>query len=346
MCLECLRANPDEALRIAEEAHIRARRLLGLPSPPSGDGGECVACGRRCRMGDGEVGFCGLVRNSHGRLVRSYPLEAPGFAYLDPHPTNCVAAWFCPGATGAGYPRYSVSPGGPERGYYNLAVAYGACNLNCLFCQNWDCRRADLGLRLPLMKLVERARDPRVTCVCFFGGDPGPLAYHALKAAEEALKAREGQVFRVCWETNGLWNRKLLLRAAEISYVSGGVLKFDLKAWTPAVYRALTFADPKPVYENFAEVAGRFDLRRDPPFLCASTLLVPGYVDSYEMEMIASFLASIDRDIPYVLLAFHPDFLMSDLPVTSKRQAHEALEAARRAGLRKVWLGNAWLLRD
>ncbi len=346
VCLECLRERPEESLKVAYANHARAREALGLPPLPRGDGPECSMCGRSCRIGEGEAGFCGLVRNVDGKLVRVDPLNPPGFAYLDPHPTNCVAAWFCPGATGSGYPRFSVSQRGPERGYYNLAVVYGACNLNCLFCQNWDCRRTNLGLRLPLEKLIKRSLDPRVTCVCFFGGDPGPLAYHAIKASETALESRRGGVFRVCWETNGMWNRKLLLRAAELSYNSGGIVKFDLKAWTPALYKALTLGDPKVVFENFAEVASRFDLKREPPFLCASTLLVPGYIDSYEVEMIASFIASLDRDIPYTLLAFHPDFMMTDLPVTSRRQAMEALEAARKAGLRRIWLGNAWLLRD
>ena len=44
------------------------------------------------------------------------------YPYYDPLPTNCVAEPVC-----------------PERrhyGYYNLAVFFAGCNLDCLFCQN------------------------------------------------------------------------------------------------------------------------------------------------------------------------------------------------------------------
>jgi len=33
-----------------------------------------------------------------------------------------------------------LTPRGPEYGFYNLAVFYGTCNFNCLFCQNWHFR--------------------------------------------------------------------------------------------------------------------------------------------------------------------------------------------------------------
>ena len=73
-------------------------------------------------------------------------------------------------------------------------------------------------------------------------------------------------------------------------------------------------------------------------------MLVPGYVGKEEVAGIAGFISSLDSDIPYALLAFHPDFLMTDLPVTSRRQAMECLEAARAAGLSRVRLGNIHLL--
>lgn len=70
-----------------------------------------------------------------------------------------------------------------------------------------------------------------------------------------------------------------------------------------------------------------------------------GYVDVIEVANIARFIASIDIDIPYSLLAFHPQFYMSDLPLTSKTHADECLHAARESGLRNVRIGNVHLLR-
>jgi pyruvate formate lyase activating enzyme len=77
--------------------------------------------------------------------------------------------------------------------------------------------------------------------------------------------------------------------------------------------------------------------------LTATTLLVPYYVDKIEIEEIARFISRQNKDIPYSLLVFHPDFLMTDLPVTPRTQARECLEAARRQ-LSRVNLGNTHLL--
>jgi len=57
---------------------------------------------------------------------------------LEAHLTNCVTSWVC-AASGKGYPKYSYSKG-PEYDFCSLAVFYGACNFNCLFCQNWHFR--------------------------------------------------------------------------------------------------------------------------------------------------------------------------------------------------------------
>lgn len=95
---------------------------------------------------------------------------------------------------------------------------------------------------------------------------------------------------------------------------------------------------------NFARAAAR--ARPVPPALVANTLLVPGYVDAAEVAHVARFVAEQGPDIPYSLLAFHPCFLMGDLPPTSRREALATAEAARAAGLRRVRIGNVHLLRD
>jgi pyruvate formate lyase activating enzyme len=44
------------------------------------------------------------------------------------------------------------------------------------------------------------------------------------------------------------------------------------------------------------------------------------------------------------LLAFHPQFLMSDMALTPKALADDCLKSAKDAGLKRVRLGNAHLL--
>jgi pyruvate formate lyase activating enzyme len=78
--------------------------------------------------------------------------------------------------------------------------------------------------------------------------------------------------------------------------------------------------------------------------LCASTLLVPGYVDLEEIHGIARFISTLNPDIPYSLLGFSPHFVLNDLPTTSRDFALKAQLVAREAGVKRVQLGNFHLL--
>ena len=136
----------------------------------------------------------------------------------------------------------------------------------------------------------------------------------------------------------------LLRQMAELSLKSGGCIKFDLKAWSEELHLALCGVSNKRTLANFRLVAQYIERRPQPPLLVASTLLIPGYVEAEEVAKIATFIASLNPEIPYALLAFHPHFLMSDLPTTSRRHAQECLQVAREAGLNNVRVGNIHLL--
>jgi pyruvate formate lyase activating enzyme len=133
-------------------------------------------------------------------------------------------------------------------------------------------------------------------------------------------------------------------QAADIALHSGGCIKFDLKAWDERVHIALCGVSNKRTLENFQLLAEYARERPSPPFLVASTLLVVGYIDMKEVSQIAQFISSLNPDIPYYLLAFYPQFMMHDMPTTSRRHAEECLAAAKARGLKRVRVGNARLL--
>ena len=330
-CVDCLRQGQAEALLHALETHRAARRKFGLPPEPprTPDGVRCTVCGNECEIGPGERGFCGLRTNLAGRLQALAGSSRCGLLqwYRDPLPTNCVADWVCPGHQ--------------QLGKHNLAVFYGACSFDCLFCQNWHFREmAPESRHVRSAQSLSDVATPDTFCVCYFGGDPSPQMPHALAASRRL--AERG--VRICWETNGSMSPAYLRRAVDLSLNSGGCIKFDLKAWNEDLHLALTGLSNRRTLENFALAAHRIYERRDPPLVVASTLLVPGYVDAAEVSSIARFIASLDPDIPYALLAFSPQFHMHDLPHTSREYAEGAFKAARAAGLTRVRLGNRHLL--
>ncbi|MEJ2350217.1 MAG: radical SAM protein [Anaerolineales bacterium] len=331
VCSDCLRQKHPGLEPRLQRIHADSRKSFGLPRQPPRhpDGIRCVLCSNECLIGEGERGFCGLRTVRAGKLIHLAGTLQRGLLhwYRDPLPTNCVADWVCEGSQ--------------HPGCHNLAVFYTSCTANCLFCQNWHFREVS-----PTKSGTIRAEElasmanRRTFCVCYFGGDPTSQMPHAL-ATSKYLSERG---VRVCWETNGMMHPKLLDAALKYSMNSGGCIKFDLKAYDDERHQALTGISNQRTLENFARAARLYAKRPELPLVVASTLLVPGYVDPDQVRKIATFIASLNPNIPYALLAFGPNFYMHDLPCTSARQAQEAEAAARDAGLTNVRVGNRHLL--
>lgn len=345
VCKDCIRTQPEKALHIAKKAHAISKTALGLPvEPPHAPSGvRCGICAHECQIPSGEKGYCGLRMNEDGKLVHLAGTPEVGIVqcYYDPLPTNCVAMEFC--AAGAGSENFSHSKEGPEYGYKNLAVFYGACSFDCLFCQNWHFREQARHLK-PTMSARDLAEhvDRTTSCICYFGGDPSPQMPHAVAASRIAVEENTG-ILRICWESNGNMSAGFLRQAAELSMQSGGTIKIDLKAWDENLNIALCGVTNKHTLKNFEWLAGYGTQRPEPKFLTASTLLVPGYVDAVEVENIARFISELDDGIPYNLLAFYPQFYMGDMPTTPILHAQECVKAAQ-AYLKNVRIGNVHLL--
>lgn len=343
LCKDCI-INNGESLEIVKKAHENIRENFNLPpQPPKNKGVKCNLCANECSMGTGDMGYCGLRMNIDGKLKSIVsPEKAIVYTYLDSVPTNCCSSWFCPGGTGAGYPRYAHKKGA-EHGYYNLAAFFYGCNFNCIYCQNASHKEINSATSMSLDEFRAKIEtNKNISCICYFGGSPEPQLPFAIEASENALDLGR-DIMRICWEWNGCGNRKLVEKAAKLSLKSGGNLKFDLKCFHDNLSMALSGVSNKAAYENFSMVAGYFDERSDLPVLSATTLLVPGYVDELEISIIARFISNLNDEIPYSLLIFHPDFMMMDIPITPKKQVLACFDRAKKY-LKNVNIGNIHLL--
>ena len=99
VCLACIREQPQEALEITGRAHRQSRAEFGLPPipPDDPDGVRCNLCVNACRIGENDIGYCGVRKNRGGRLTGGSAAKARLSWYHDPLPTNCVADWVCAG---------------------------------------------------------------------------------------------------------------------------------------------------------------------------------------------------------------------------------------------------------
>ena len=345
VCLECIRSRPEDSSDIARKIHDHSRAAFSLPlSPPRDpDGIPCRLCVNECSIPEGGSGYCGLRKNEGGILTGANANQGKLSWYHEPLPTNCVADWVCPGGTGAGYPVFTNSRG-PELGYRNLAVFFHACSFNCLFCQNWQFKQEGLPNRYRSPEELAESVDERTSCICYFGGDPSPQLPFSLAASRCAQKMNPGRIVRICWETNGSMHPDLLDEMIDMASSSGGCIKFDLKAFDEKLHKVLCGVTNKRTLENFQRLAEKAGQRPVPPLAVASTLLVPGYIDAEEVRLIARFIAGINPDTPYSLIAFYPHFYFSDMPLTPKESALKCRKAALDEGLTKVNISNLHLL--
>ncbi len=170
---------------------------------------------------------------------------------------------------------------------------------------------------------------PARNIVAFTGGD---LACRPAWYAETTrrIKAETG-----CWvlmETNGFG----LTPSSLDSLAEAGLDAFwlDIKAYEPEVHDRLTGAG------NEELLALPRAIRERGFVLEVLSLHIPGWVETDQIGAIASSLAAVDPAIPMTVLAFFPAYGLSELRAPTAEELVASWQAARRAGLEHVRVGN------
>ena len=335
--------------------HKQVRSLVDLPEIPPKTPEQnvkltCNYCINECSLSENDVSYCGLrnMQKIESGLL-PLPSKTKGYihGYTDPNPTNCCNSWFCPAGTSKGYPKYS-NYNGPEFGTLSYAAFLYGCTFDCLFCQNASHKNISKNRLLDSESIANNiVNNKRITCVCYFGGTPEPQLPFSLNIADkilEKIKNDKKRMMRICWEWNGSGNKYWVEKCMQLAIKTGGNIKFDLKSYNEKLNIALCGVSNTRTLENFKFLAENyFGLRKDLLEMSACTLMVPGYVNHEEVEQIAKFISSINKNIPYSLLVFHGDYQMLDLGITPKKQVEKCLKVAKEY-LKNVHLGNKFLL--
>lgn len=327
VCKDCIIERFDQSLEFIKKAHNFVKEKYSFCTQPLKEGKlSCNMCINNCKFEEGTKSICGLREFKNNKLDGPDSKNAKLFYYYDLLPTNCVASFIC------GENKYT--------GYKNLAVFFYGCSFNCLFCQNSDWR--NIPHHYVSLEELEKAIDETTKCICFFGGDPSCQIEFQIEFSKRILRSKK---VRICWETNGSFNPKYLDQIMEIALKSKGCVKFDLKAFNKNLHFALCGVSNEFTLENFKRASFWTKKYSAFPLLVASTLLVPGYIDESEIESIAKFIASLNKEIPYSLLGFSPNFFMKDIGFTSKNFALKSYRIAKAVGLKYVNIGNTFILK-
>lgn len=148
--------------------------------------------------------------------------------------------------------------------------------------------------------------------------------------AVEVFKAANREGFQCVYISNGNLTPEVLqyIRPHLVGY------KIDLKSMRDKPYRQLG-----GVLQNVLN--GIKLVHEAGLWLEIVTLVVPGFNDSNEeLRDAANYLASISKNIPWHVTAFHQDYKMTDPDNTDAKTLLRAAEIGKAAGLKFVYAGN------
>lgn len=249
----------------------------------------CRLCPHGCHIPAGQRGLCGVRRNMEGVLYAESYGQLSALA-LDPIEKK---------------PIYHLDPGG----LVLSAGGYG-CNFRCAFCQNHSISMAfsaNQKAQPPinpeaLVREAEACRPQGNIGLAYTYNEPF-IAYEYMLDCAKLCRERGMKNIVV---TNGYVNPEPLMAILPVL----DALNIDLKSFHEAFYQKIG--------GHIAPVQTTIETASQHCLVEVTTLIIPKENDSpEEMDALASWLASVDRDIPLHLIPFRPMYKMSDKPPTT-----------------------------
>ena len=276
---------------------------------------HCFLCGHQCRIADGQVGFCGVRRNEGGIL---YSLVYRNVIAMNVDPIEKK-------------PLYHFLPG-----TLSFSIATPGCNFRCGFCQNWEISQMNIqeipdyaSRDLSPEAVVSGAIRKNCRSISYTYTEPTIYFEYAYDCAKAAKENGLDNVF----VTNGYMSKEAIqmikpyLDAANV----------DLKYFQDESYRKVCSGSLQPVLDSIKS------MKESGIWVEVTTLIVTGSNDSpEELQAIAGFLAGVDKEMPWHISRFFPNYKLTNLEPTPEETMELAADIGARAGLKYVYLGNVY----
>jgi pyruvate formate lyase activating enzyme len=273
---------------------------------------HCYLCSHQCRIAQGKFGLCGVRQNIGGTLY-TYAYAEVAAAHIDPIEKK---------------PLYHFFPGSAS-----FSIAARGCNFRCGFCQNWEISQSDFrddpvgqDELLP-EEIVGLAIKNKCKSISYTYTEPTIFFEYAL---ETAKLAKVNGLYNN-FVTNGYMSKECLQMIK--AYLDAA--NVDLKFFKDSSYKKICAGSLQPVLDSI-KLMRQFDI-----WVEVTTLVVPGENDSREeLEGIADFIARVDRNIPWHISRFHPDYKFTDRQATPEATLKNALQIGEKCGLNYIYIGN------
>jgi len=274
---------------------------------------RCLVCSHKCLIAEGKTGICGVRKNEKGKL---YLLVYGKVAAMHVDPIEKK-------------PLYNFLPGTNA-----FSIGTVGCNFRCAWCQNADISQISktgkiFGENITPSEIVENAIKTKCESIAYTYNEPAIFVEFAKDTAKIAKRKKLKNIL----VTNGYFSKE------SFDFISDFIdaVNIDLKSFSEKTYEKYCGAKLKPVLDNikwFHEKGIHVEV---------TTLVIPGINDSdKELEKIAKFISSIDKNIVWHISRFFPMYKMTDREITPV----EILKKAEQIGkkyLNYVYMGNVRL---
>ncbi len=271
----------------------------------------CTLCPRQCEVADLERGGCG-VRENRGGDYFTLVYNRPCSLNVDPIEKKPLFH-FLPATTA-------------------FSTATAGCNIWCRFCQNWAIsqKRPEQvrAVYVTPEQMVALAQREGSRSIAFTYNEPVVFYEWMYDIAVAAKKAG----VRTVMISNG-YIQKPPLR--ELCKVLSGV-KIDLKAFTEKFYKEICDGQLQPVLDTLVE------LKAVGIWFEIVVLIIPTLNDSDSecRNMCKWIVQNLGPDVPVHFTAFHPMYMLNNLPSTSPRVLERNRQIAFDAGIHYAYVGN------
>lgn len=272
---------------------------------------QCTICPRKCKLSEGQRGFCQIRQNLEGNVVLTSYGYNTGLS-VDPIEKK---------------PLYHFYPGSRVLSFGTLG-----CNMGCQFCQNWHISKSKADPRINQtdpQKIAELAQKLGCKSVAFTYNDPVIFFEYAIDTA------------KICRD---MGIKTVAVTAGYISpeprkefFAHMDATNIDLKGFNEEFYKRNCLAKLGPILETIKYVKNETNC-----WLELTTLLIEGENDSDEeiTKECSWIVENLGVDVPLHFSAFYPAYKFMDRRPTSLAILLRAYNIAKKAGIRYVYTGN------
>lgn len=263
---------------------------------------QCLLCPHNCNIPEESHGVCGVRKNIDGKLFSLNYGKITSAAY-DPIEKK---------------PLYNF-----HRGSEIFSIGSFGCNFKCDFCQNYEIVQSSSYYKeVSIERMLEFAKDDSSIGIAYTYNEP-TVWYEFMH--DIAIRAREIGLYNVV-VTNGYINEAPLRTL--LPYIDA--MNIDLKSFSNEFYKKICGGSLDPVKRTIEIAAEHTHVE-------VTTLLIDNENDE-DVEGIAKFLSSIDKDIVLHISRYFPRY-KRDNPATKLESLFNSEKIAKKY-LNNVYIGN------